>query len=60
MFGGFKTESFYGKVTYKVNRKNQKLSNVRSDFIEVYDTQYDKEFRSDSSDDEVYSTAGRY
>jgi len=38
VFGGYKTESFYSKVAYKVSRKNEKLTNVRPDYIEFYDT----------------------
>lgn len=42
IFGGYKTESFYGKVAYKVSRKHEKIQNVRSDYIEVYDTHEDQ------------------
>ena len=39
VFGGYHTEDFYTKVPYKVSRKHEKLTNVRSDCIEVYDTE---------------------
>lgn len=41
VFGGYKTEGFYTRNPYKISRKNEKLSNVRSDFIEMYDTSLD-------------------
>ena len=44
VFGGYHTEDFYTKVPYKVSRKHEKLVNVRSDCIEVYDTDLDQAF----------------
>lgn len=41
VFGGFKTEGFYVRNPVKISRKNEKVSNVRSDFIEMYDTDSD-------------------
>ncbi len=46
MFGGYKTEKFYSKVSYKVSRKHEKLSNVRSDYIEMWDTNRDQNLSS--------------
>ena len=61
VFGGYKTEAFYGKVAYKVSRKHEKLSNVRSDFLEMYDTEQDTVYRNhgnpngaSSSDDDDF------
>ena len=41
VFGGYKTEGVYTRSHYKISRKNEKITNVTSEYIEMYDTELD-------------------